>query len=77
MPLEQPRKPIKNILSSWATYSEYGDVRIRGKVLVDQPDAHVHRGDWMITTAIVRIYKEHGQRFLETKNSRYILSDED
>ena len=77
MPLQQPRKPLVNILSDWALFHQHGDMRVRGKVQVDQPTAGAYRGAYIITSPLVDIYKERGIRYLETKNSRYILSEED
>lgn len=66
-------KPIVNSLSDWSTYTEYGDIRLRGKTLIDQRLCSA--GEYIITSPLQRIYVKDGVRFGETRNSRYILAE--
>jgi hypothetical protein len=64
---------IRGILSDWSTYDGYGDIRIRGLYAGTEVEERYDNGDVIVTSPIVRIYKENGVVFCQTKNSLYIL----
>lgn len=67
-------KPVKNILVSWEVLN-YGDrLVLRGRICIDQPNV-AGPGEYVITSALQRIYTVGTVRMAETKNSRYILRD--
>lgn len=74
------KKKLTNILHSWETV-QYpasdgpGVLRIRGRAVIDQPEAGIAEDDMVITSCVVRITVDGNRRILETANSRYILCD--
>jgi hypothetical protein len=66
-------KPTKNVIRDWALTP---DMQIRGRAVVDQPDAHVRADDFIVTSKVRQIYRDQaGVRRALTQNSIYILED--
>jgi hypothetical protein len=64
---------IRGVLTEWTTTDVHADMRLRG-VFHGVNQERFDDGNVIVTRPIVRIYKEHGLIYAETKNSLYILA---